>query len=262
MSVEEKNEAAVLELHEVKKKKTKPRNKKKKSGGYVKYIVAIVVMISSCILISRNVVSAGANAVSDGYDTAFNRERDSVWQEWYQKYFDKAEQEYHVSNRAAITIGELKKTAKLEVLQVSDVEYVIDKNEDNKNNITAWLEVPGTANYTVDLQAAEFVTDDEHAFVLVRVPYPELSNITIDYENVQKLLFKNDLLNDSYRVGEDLARKQLSQADILIRKEFASNQNYYQSAQDAAKTSITSLIRQLNPDIDDLTVEVEFYGSL
>lgn len=35
----------------------------------------------------------------------------------------------------------------------------------------------------------KYIVDEERANVLVRVPYPELVNVQIDYENVRKLLF-------------------------------------------------------------------------
>lgn len=121
------------------------------------------------------------------------------------------------------------------------------------------MEVPGQGTYVVDLQTAEFIVDNKRSYVLVRVQHPELTNITIDYSNVQKLFFKNDLLNDSCKVGEDLARKQLRSADMLIKKEFASNQHFYLSAQEAAVSIIQCLVKQLNPEVPKLTVEVEFY---
>ncbi|MBO6310739.1 MAG: hypothetical protein J6N70_18250 [Oribacterium sp.] len=48
-------------------------------------------------------------------------------------------------------------------------------------------------------------------------------------------------------------------ADMLIKKEFASNERFYLSAQDAAVSTIQCLVRQLNPQNTDMIVEVEFY---
>ena len=95
--------------------------------------------------------------------------------------------------------------------------------------------------------------------MLVRVPDPELTNISIDYANVRKLLFENDIFNDSHKAGEDLASQQLRSADSLIKKEFTSNQHFYLSAQKATINTIQCLVKQLNPEVADLTVDVEFY---
>ena len=122
--------------------------------------------------------------------------------------------------------------------------------------------MPGEGVFVVDMAAGEYIVDNERRYVHIRVPYPELTNIYIDYENVKSLLFKNGIFfynNEDYDTGEELAKKQLDIASVLIKKEFISNQKFYLSAQDAAKTSIEALVRQLNFDVEDLSVEVEFY---
>ena len=246
---------------EVQKKSKKVSKRKSSKGGAstIIMIAALVGMVAITVFLANGIVGAGAEALANSYNAAYESERASAYQEQYDKYFDRAEKDYHVSNRVSITIGDLKEIAKLEVLTVSDVEYIIEEGENNSNGITSWLEVPGQGTYVVDLQAAEFLTDDERAYVKVRAPYPELTNISIDYANVKKLFFKNDILNDSYKVGEDLAQRQLNSADMLIKKEFASNERFYLSAQDAAVSTIQCLVKQLNPQNEDMNVEVEFY---
>lgn len=236
----------------------KNRNNKNQGRSVIILALAIIMGAVSFFLITK-VINDGANALMDSYHNTYNSEKEDAYQKQYEKYFDKAEKEHHVRNRISINIGNLREIANLEVLKVSDVEYIIEKSDNNKEKITSWIEVPGEGIYIVNLQAAEFLIDDERSFIRVRAPYPELTNITIDYKNVQKLLFKNALLDNSYSVGEDLAREQLRTADILIKKEFASNQNFYLNAQKAAKSSIEYLIRQLNPSVSDLDVEIEFF---
>ena len=211
------------------------------------------------LIISFAAFRIGVSALKKSYKTTFEKEKEAAYNAQYEKYFKQAEKAYHVSNRVNISIEGLKETANLEVLEVSDTEYIISDKEDNGNGITSWLEVPGQGTYIVNLQAAEFIVDNEREYVLVRAPYPEITNISIDYGNVKKLLFKNNIFNDSYSVGEDLARSQLNSADLLIKKEFASNQHFYLSAQEAAVSSIQCLVKQLNPKLPDMTVDVEFY---
>ncbi len=223
------------------------RKIRKYSTGYI-FVVGLLTVISIA-----TGVRVGSNAASNSYENAFNTEKE----ETYSKYYDQAEKKYHVSNEIKISIGRLMETSKLEVLRVSDVEYAI--SNDDEYGITSWLEVPGSGTYVVNLQEAEYIIDDERDHVLVRVPYPEITNITIDYANVNKLLFKNNLLNDSIKVGEDLARRQLSSADMLIKKEFASNESFYKNAQEAARSTIQCMVKQLNPEIANLEVDVEFF---
>ena len=224
-----------------------------------KVILGIVVMGILSLIISFAAFRIGVSALKKSYKTTFEKEKEAAYNAQYEKYFKQAEKAYHVSNRVNISIEGLKETANLEVLEVSDTEYIISDKEDNGNGITSWLEVPGQGTYIVNLQAAEFIVDNEREYVLIRAPYPEITNISIDYGNVKKLLFKNNIFNDSYSVGEDLARSQLNSADLLIKKEFASNQHFYLSAQEAAVSSIQCLVKQLNPKLPDMTVDVEFY---
>ena len=239
------------------KKRSQPTEKTNVKKTIV-LIVMILVAFGAIVFLSTGTIRAGADNLKAKYDEMLHTEKEKVYQEYYNHYYEQAEREYHVANRVSINIEGIRETATLEVLEVSDVEYIIERGEENRNNISSWLEVPGTGMYVVDLEAAEFLVDDEHSYVCVRVPNPVLTNIQPDYKNIKKLLFKNDILNDSYKVGEDLAFQQLHLAELKIKKEFASNQHFYKSAQEAAKTTIQFLVKQLNPEIEDLTVEVEF----
>lgn len=220
------------------------------------YIVLIIAFIAMSKFLLDSTVQVGTTAAMNSYLSTFESEKESTYQTLFQYYYDEAKNKYLVSNRVGISVGDMKETANLEVLKVSDVEYII---EDQKDGITSWLEVPGEGTYIVNLQAAEFVIDNDNSYVLVRAPHPELANITIDYENVNKLLFKNDMLNESFKYGENLAQSQLNAANALIRKELAANQNFYLNAEDAAVRTIQCLVKRFNPGIDNLTVEVEFY---
>ena len=231
----------------------------KKSDKPTLWYVITIIMLACIIYLGFDLVGAGARALRNSYDSAFLAERDASYQALYQRFYEEAEATYHVANRVSVSIGDLKEISALEVLAVSDVEYIVEEKDGNNNGITSWIEVPGQGMYTVNLQASEFIVDSNHSYVLVRIPNPELTNISIDYANVKKLFFRNDLLNDSYSVGEDLARKQLSAADLLIKKEFASNQYFYLNAQKAAVSTVQCLVRQLNPEVPDLAVDVEFY---
>lgn len=221
--------------------------------------IVCIILVVVCIFLFMGVISSGAESLKNSYDASYMAEKDETYKTIYQVFFDNAEEKYHVSNRVSITIGNMKEQEKLEVLKVSDVEFVIEGKDDNSGNMTSWLEVPGEGVYVVDLAAGEYIIDDERAHVLVRVPYPELVNIKIDYSNVKKLLFRDDIFNGSYKEGEELAMKQLGQGDVLIKKEFQSNQGYYVTAQKSAKTSIINLVQQLNPNVENLNVDVEFY---
>ena len=253
------NEIANAEKVSSKKPQTRRKTYLKKGTGTVICLALMIVMAAAALLLFQNVIGKGAEALADSYKAALASEKEASYQAQYQKYFDAAEAANHVTNRASIYIGNIKETDKLEVLKVSDVEFIVEDSGNNTGNITSWLEVPGEGTYVVDLNASEFIVDNERAYVLVRLPYPELTNVAIDYSNVKKILFKDDVFNGSYKQGEELASKQLGEADLLIKKEFASNEHFYLNAQEAAISTIECLIRQLNPAVENLSIEVEFY---
>lgn len=222
-------------------------------------ICLCIILASISIYLFVTTMNVGANALVDSFDSSYLTERENTKEVIKAAFFNSAERKYHASNRITIFIGDITEEQKLEVLEVSDVEFIVEDRKDNSSNICSWLEVPGKATFVIDLQAAEFIVDNDRAYVKVRVPYPELSNVTIDYANVNKLLFKDDIFNGSYKEGEDLAKQQLEQADLLIKKEFISNQNFYMNAQKSATTTIVNRVKQWNPEVQDINVEVEFF---
>ena len=64
---------------------------------------------------------------------------------------------------------------------------------------------------------------------------------------------------NSVKSGEDLAKYQLSEAKQNIQEDFEANEQYSKLAEASAKSMLAALIRGINPDVEDLEVEVEFY---
>ena len=159
-------------------------------------------------------------------------------------------------NLVSISLEGVQETSKLEVLRVSDTEYVIEKAENNAQNIESWIRIDGTGIFTVDLSLGEFITDSEQKYVLARVPAPVLTDVKND---VPQLIFsRNDFWNESYAAGEDLTREQITKGEAALRNKMTTNQFFRESADQAAKQFISSFVKKLNPDIPDLTVDVEF----
>ncbi len=225
---------------------------------WIGMVAGLVILVILIIVFFRFALKKGVNAFQDTYKQVESQVKEEKKEEFYQKGYEAAEKENHVSNRAGISVENIKETANLEVLEVRDVEFVFQGADENDKNITVWLEVPGTGVFTVDLQASEFIVDNKRNYVLVRVPKIELSECKVDYANVNKLRFENDIFNDSIAVGEDMAQEMLKDGYLLIQKEFLSNQWYYNSAESAAENLITNMIKEVNFNISDLQVEVEF----
>ena len=145
-----------------------------KKHGLTASIILFMILLGTCLFLFRDAVNVGAKALANSYSSAYESERADAYEELYQNAFDKAEAKYHVSNKAIISIANVKKTEKLQVIEAHQKEYITRNRDETTGNVTAWIEVTGKGVFVVDLKAAEFIVDNEHCHVLVRVPYPEL----------------------------------------------------------------------------------------
>ncbi|MBQ6505394.1 MAG: DUF4230 domain-containing protein [Flexilinea sp.] len=220
-------------------------------------LVLVVIAAAACFLAFIN----GSRAVKQAFDREREAAEESVYHSFYEQGFKAGEEEYHVKNRAVITLGNIRETANLEVLSVSDIAFMIEDPSSENKNIQSWIQVPGTGVYTVDLAAGEFLVDDERSMVFVRIPKPELlpMNISIDHANIEILRFESNVWKSSVRDGEQLAGKQLNEARTRIQEDISSNLQYYEFAEKSARSLLENLIRAVNSEIPDLKVEIEFF---
>ncbi len=236
-----------------------PKKEKKRKNGGLFYVV-----IAALVLISAGLFVLGSTRGSAAVREAFQREKAAAEENTYQAFYDTsynaAENDYHVKNQAVITLSGIRETAELEVLSVSDIVY-ITKDAKNIFDTRSWLQVPGTGVFTLDLAAGEFLVDNERRSVYVRLPKPDLStdNITIDHTNVKVLNLDSSAIASSVRDGEQLAQQQLNEALTQIREDIKSNLEYYEYAEESARSLLETWIRSVNKDVEDLTVEIEFY---
>lgn len=237
-----------------------PPEEKKKRGRklFLKFLLPVIFACLG-VLFFLHSIKVLTNATATSFSAELEREKDEIYQDIYQWAYDRAERENHVMNVVSISLDGVRETSKLEVLRVSDTEYVIEKAENNAQNIESWLKIDGTGIFTVDLSLGEFITDAEHQYVLARVPKPALTDIKND---VPQLIFsRNDFWDESYDVGENLTREQIVKGEAMLRDKMTNNQFFRESADQAAKQFIASFIKRLNPDIPNLTVDVEFLNE-
>lgn len=234
-------------------------------------IFSVVLLAIGAAFVARAITVAGRSA-----GEAFQRTRTEVQEDVYQKHYsdayEKAENAHHVSNRISISISDIQKMQKLEVLQVSNVAYIteddVGEGEEAKDlwsgvvgifegKLTAWIEAIGEGSFTVNMKASEFIVDNERQYVLVRIPRPSLDNFTLDQA---KAVYVNDdgVKKRGTSDGVDLAARQRRYAWEKLKKEVESDQFFYESAEKAAETILENLVKGINSDIPELTVEVEF----
>lgn len=230
----------------------------KKYKGFVVVVLIIVLGIGMLGLISSAASKKREAAKDEAYRLAKEDTIQKLKEAAYTEAYEEARSAVQTKNRAVISVDSLREKAELVVLDVFDVEYVIAEPKSNEEGILSWLRVPGKGEYTVDLNAAEFIVDNEHQSVLVRVPEPKLENCAIVYEEVEQLLFKNNGFNESDRVGENTAREQLLDGYMLIQRNLGSDVSFYRLAEASAERIIVSLVNAVNAEIENLKVEVEF----
>lgn len=225
--------------------------------------LVLVAIAGASFYVVRFSIENGISIAKDSFLSSYSAAKDETYNQYHDIAFQYSEAKYHVSNEVTISIHAVKEKSALEVLRVSDVVYIISDSEDTKSGTTAWLKVPGTGVFTVNLTAAEYVIDNDRHSVLVRVPQPELdsNNIAIDAEKIEVLHFSEKVwsVDSSMRSGEELIRNQLSEAMQRIQEDFEANEQYSKLAQASAEAMIKALIKGINPDIADLEVRVEFY---
>ena len=236
-------------------------------------IIGCVVCIIGIVYCYIHTMSVGTASAIAEYQSVKKEVVNNVYDEFYQKAYDISEEQHHVSNRVSITLGSLKEQTKMEVLKISQVEYITPKDDESgvidnilssisaifKDDVISWLEVPGYGVFTVDLRSSESIIDNERGYVLLRIPSPKLSEFSIDYKNVEILNFEDTgLFKNSAKIGVDTAQKQLQSAELTMRQNASSNQKYYRAAKESAEKILSNLVRQLNPQIENLTVDVEF----
>lgn len=261
----------------VKELPTKP--KKKNSAGLTRKqftlgaLVISAMLLCLCVYWIIDTFAVGAGAAMDSFGAAKDEAADEAYQFFYDMSYDTAEKAHHVSNDVSITIGDLREEQKLEVLKVSDVAYETPEPEDQgwfdalianitgifDADVVSWLEVPGNGVFTVNLQAGEFIIDEERQYVLIRVPNPELTEFAIDYENVELLLFEEGgAFKNSAKYGVDKAMEQLQSAELTMMQNVNNNQEFYKRARESTEKMLVNLVQQLNPQLPGLVVEIEF----
>ncbi len=255
------------------------KSKKKRSEGlsrkqFTLGVLAIsILLLCFCVYMILDTFTIGTGAVMDSFSIAKDETAEKVYQLFYEKSYDASEKAHHVCNNVSISIGNLKEEQKLEVLRISDVTYETpDPKSQNwfdgliasitgmfDAEVVSWLEVPGNGIFTVNLQVGEFIIDEERQYVLIRIPSPELTEFAIDYENVELLLFeKGGAFKNSAKCGIDKAVEQLQNAKLTMMQKVNNNQEFYKRARKSTEKMLVNLVKQLNPQLPDLRVEIEF----
>lgn len=247
-----------------------------KTNGFSAF--SIITLAAGIVLILFTTLVAVPLCIERGVQTAEEKFIDTVSQtesdirdKIYTAAFDLSEMEHHVSNNAVVEIKCIELTQKLEVLRVSDTEYVFtgksatqnvkpEQKFDNDINVDVWFEVTGTGSFTVDLTQAEVIMDNARKHISVVIPAPEvkcMAKVTEEYD-------KNDInpFNDSTAEGMEISQTAEKKGQKLVDESISSDPNYMDSARTAAKRLLSNMIKSLNAEeIPDLSVDISFFDE-
>ncbi len=257
-----KEEEVQEEKRELKEKKKKEKKKEEKRGWQcwvtVGFFGIAILLFGWSFFAFRSAVSKAADegwsAFADGVSSKTVERREQMGQ----MGFDRGFEDYRTVNDVSINVDEVRKTAKLEVMKVSSVVYIHDTGKLG-DKVLAWLKVRGEGVYTVDMAAGEYLVDEANRYVLVKVPAPELGEVDItEYEN-RKFESSHWFTVEKPGEGVALAMNQLAKAQRELTDDIKNNLGAREMMEPTARTLITALVRSLNPEVPDLTVEVEFF---
>ena len=234
--------------------KAPARRARKRRINFTAIVLAVFIILAASMNLTlyRLTVENGSAA----FDEAYQQSKEAQTPLTYEQFYLAALEQYKTKNDVITSVSADYGSGKLEIMKVCDSVCIPQSEaEDVESSLT--LVVPFSGVYTVDLQLAEFITDQERGTVTVRVPYPEISDFTIEYEKA-KLLDESGLTVSYGKMSTpELARGEFEEKNIDLREQITENKVFTENAAETARRKITSAIMVLNP-YEDVTVEVEF----
>ncbi|MBP1592036.1 MAG: DUF4230 domain-containing protein [Oscillospiraceae bacterium] len=232
-------------------KKTVSRRARRRRRNLISVVLAVFCLVSAFAIGSyyKKAIEAGSLAFNESYQQTkadlYPTAKDQFYKAALEQYTTKSDLQSAVITDYA--------GGKLEVQKVYDTVTTDGRFSDDTDEMLT-LEVPCSGIFTTDLQYAEVITDQQRMTVKVRMPRPELTDITIDYEGA-KLKDQAGILTGGRSESSELAREYFDEG--IIREELISNKLLAEKASEAAEKKIISAVMAANP-YEDVTVEVEF----
>jgi len=235
-------------------------------------LLLILILGTGCFFLFTGFISEGTSAAFSSFQFSKEDVASSIEQKQYQRGYEWAREKYKITNQMSITVGNLREKSNLEVLRVSEISYRIisDSNTDvsvlgqiagllpgNGKVTDFWAAVPGRGVFIISLKNSEFIVDNSREYVLIRVPRPEMAQFAIDYAGIEPYLINETGLTPAKK-GKDLVTQQVEAAYYDIKQSISEKEEYEKMAKDSATRILRNMVVALNPQVENLTVEVEF----
>ena len=240
-------------------KKTE-RNEKKKLNETFLLIIVVVILGSMAALFLINALKSATSACASAFNTAYNKTKEDTYNAFYQAAYDYLEHTYHLSNKATISIGNIKEENALEVLKVSTSWCQIVPDKDSNEKTGRWVLFNGSGVYTVDLRCSEFFVDNDNRFILIKLPTPKLNHIHLDGNTKIYKCDREGWGNGDFNTGHEMYMSDKAEAQINITQKLENNDENLSKAKSAAESLVKNLIKSVNQDLNlkDSEIQIEF----
>lgn len=238
------------------------------SGVKAFLIIGSILCVIAIVIVFYFTYRAMGNSFADEYLNTVGQKSEEAYNYFYDNAYKLAEKRNHVKNEVILDVSGIRNDPILEVFTVSasDIKMYKIEGQETVFNITlknggvVVLEGSCTGIFTVDLNMAEAVVDNENKYVLVRVPAPSLTDFTTAEFDVKYFDRETKILNGSTKQGVDAAIEDTKDMTEILHKKIMSNVEARNMATESAKMLIENTVKRLNPGVDGLTVEVEFFS--
>lgn len=220
-----------------------------------------VLLLLIAVFIPFMLVKNGSKSMYSNYMDNYEKYSNQTEKAITNFLYDLEESINHSSGSVYINLGDIQEVSNLQVYEVGHDAYVVENKEDNPKRTTLWLCYTAVGTYKVDLSNAEFAVDNINRKVTVTIPELEF-NWTFVYEDSEVIFEADDLdldFTNNGKVAEQIQARLLSKANDEMVNYFINNQENDSKAKQAAKDSIERMIKLLNPEIEDIIVEVNYY---
>ena len=227
---------------------------KRRRINFTAIILAVFIVLAASMnltLYRLTVENAG-----EAFDAAYQTAKEAQTPLTYEEFYLAALEQYKTKNDITSAISADYGTGKLEVMKICDSVCIPQSTEEDEDS-SLTLVIPFNGVYTIDLSLAEFITDQERGIITVRVPYPEIADFKVEYENAKLLDDSGITVTLGKITTPELARSEFEEKNIDLREQISENKIFTENAAETARRKIISTLMALNP-YEDITTEVEF----
>lgn len=228
------------------------RKKIRRKINLAAVIPAVLIIAVSVIniILYKKAVNSGADAFSQGY---FNF-RDSQSEQTYDEFYEAAVEQYKPVYSLITDITT--ENGFLSVFTAHDTSYIPQEASDSVES-PFYIALTCSGTFTVDMHSAEIITDEQRKTVTVRIPRPELTDFTVDFDSAELINTSGIKISSPGKSASEYAHEAAEEDDPVLMEKMLENKVFCENARDAAQKKIIQLIKAENP-YEDVTVEVEF----